>query len=301
MRPGQSLSSLTAKLLTGLEEYFKNRAPDVVLGHGDTTTCFATALSSFYHRVPFYHVEAGLRTFRIETPFPEEFNRQSVTPLAQHHFAPTEKERKNLLNDGIKPSSITVIGSTVHEAVELIRETIDEKNQLPFELPENKKIVAVTLHRREGLHTLETTLNGIRLAAQTRKDALFICPVHPNPLVQSIFKKCLSNIDNIRLVEPLSYPAFIKLLLQTQLVLTDSGGIQEEGSFLGKRILIARNETERLDGIKEGLVSIIGTSTDQIFSNLNENLNLVEDSFRIGKAKKYATEIIADHIERAEI
>jgi UDP-N-acetylglucosamine 2-epimerase (non-hydrolysing) len=301
MLPGQSLSSLTARLLTGLEEYFKRRTPDVILGHGDTTTCFATALSCFYHRVPFYHVEAGLRTFRIETPFPEEFNRQSVAPLAQHHFAPTETERTNLINDGIKSSSITIIGSTIHESVELIRDTSNEKNQLPFKLPENKKIVTVTLHRREGLHSLETTLNGIRLAAQTRKDALFICPIHPNPLVQSAFKKCLTDLDNVRLIEPLSYPAFINLLLRTQLVLTDSGGVQEEGSFLGKRILIARNETERLDGIQDGMVSIIGTNTDQIFSNLDKNLNIAEKSFRVEKPKKYATEIIADHIDKAVI
>lgn len=300
MNAGQSLSSLTAKLLTQLEDYFKNQKPDLVLGHGDTTTCFTTALSCFYHKIPFFHVEAGLRTYCLNTPFPEEFNRQSVAPLAYHHFAPTEIERENLLKDGIKSSSITVIGSTIHEAIELIR-TKHERNELPFELPKEQKIVAVTLHRREGLYSLENTLEGIRLAAQARQDALFICPVHPNPLVHSAFKKCLSNLNNVRLVEPLSYPAFINLLLRTQLILTDSGGVQEEASFLGKRILIARSETERLDGIQEGLVSLIGTSPDQIFLNLDTNLDRSAPTTYLGKPKKYATEIIVDQIEQAVI
>jgi UDP-N-acetylglucosamine 2-epimerase (non-hydrolysing) len=302
MSPGQSLSSLTAKILNGLETYFQTRRPDIVLGHGDTTTCFATALSSFYHKIPFLHVEAGLRTYKLDTPFPEEFNRQSVAPLASHHFAPTECERQNLLNDGIKESSITVIGSTVHEAVELIRQRSNNMQSFPFELPSGKKIVTVTLHRREGLNSLTQTLRGIRLAAQTSPDTLFICPVHPNPIVQASFNECLSGLNNIQLVAPLSYPSFINLLLRTDLILTDSGGVQEEGSFLGKRVLIARSETERLDGIKEGLVSLIGTDSDQIFENLNHHINLAPlNNLSMKAPQRAATDIISDYIEQVAI
>lgn len=300
MQRGQSLSSLTAKLLTGLEDYFGKQKPDLVLGHGDTTTCFATALSSFYHQIPFFHVEAGLRTFRLDTPFPEEFNRQSVAPLAYHHFAPSDIERRNLINDGIKTSKITIIGSTVFESLELIREK-STNNVLPFVIHKDKKVVAVTLHRREGIHSLDRTLSGIRQVAQTRKDTLFICPVHPNPAVQSAFKKCLSDLDNVRLLEPMNYPDFISLLLSSNLILTDSGGVQEEASYLGKRILIARSETERLDGMENGLVTLVGTSSEQVFSQLNKNLDNIETHLITTLPKKSASTIIADHIERAVI
>lgn len=289
MRPGQSLSSLTARILTGLEAYFEASRPDVVLGHGDTTTCFATALSSFYHQIPFLHVEAGLRTHRIDSPFPEEFNRQNVASLASHHFAPTEVERQNLINEGISDSSISIIGSTIHEAVDLMKSSLSNNETLPFRLPMDKKIVTVTLHRREGLNSLDQTLEGVRLTAKERPDTVFICPVHPNPNVQAAFRGCLSGLENVHLVDPLSYPDFIRLLLRTDLVLTDSGGVQEEGSFLGKRILIARSETERRDGMNEGLVSIIGTSRDQIYSQLTQHLET---------SRPAATEIIAEYIEQ---
>lgn len=300
MRTNQSLSSLTASLLTQLENYFQKHRPDVVLGHGDTSSCFATALSCFYHKIPFLHVEAGLRTHCLETPFPEEFNRQNIASLAQHHFAPTEIEKQNLLNEGINASAISIIGSTVHDAIEIIREKFNtEEKPFPFELPTGKKIVTVTLHRREKLNSLEQTLSAIRNVALKREDAFFICPIHPNPLVQSAFKECLSDLKNVRLLDPLSYPAFIRLLLKSQLILTDSGGIQEEASFLGKRILIARSETERQDGINEGLVSVIGTSSEQIFFNLNEGLNQQQEIIPLRRTKKYATNIIADYIEKA--
>jgi len=301
MRAGQSLSSLTSTLLTQLEGCFNDEIPDLVLGHGDTTTCFTTALSCFYHRIPFFHVEAGLRTHLLDTPFPEEFNRQSIAPLARHHFAPTETERQNLLNEGIGISSITVTGSTVHDAVDLIRTKNSPKNSLPFELPQDRKIVAVTLHRREGLHSLENTLHGIRLAAEARKDALFICPIHPNPIVQSVFRKCLVDLENVKLVQALDYASFIKLLLKTHLVLTDSGGVQEEASFLGKRTLIARTKTERDDGIKDGLASLVGVNPEHIFSSISKNLDYDSASVCFNRLEKRSTEIITDYIEKAAV
>lgn len=298
MRVGQSLSALTARLLTQLEDSFAVKKPDLVLGHGDTTSCFSAALSCFYHKIPFFHVEAGLRTYRLETPFPEEFNRQSVAPLARHHFAPTEIERQNLLKEGVPSSSITVIGSTVHEAVEMVQGKKSNRPRLSFDLRDRQKIVTVTLHRREGLSTLENTLEGVRLAAESREDALFVCLVHPNPLVQTAFRKCLSDIKNVKLLEPLNYSAFIQLLLRTQLVLTDSGGVQEEAAFLGKPILIARTETERLDGIQQGLVTLVGTSPEQISKNLNENLDRNVSPTNLKRPAQFATEIIADCIQR---
>lgn len=302
MRTGQSLSSLTSVLLTQLESCFGNQRPDLVLGHGDTTTCFATALSCFYHRVPFFHVEAGLRTHLLDTPFPEEFNRQSIAPLARHHFAPTEVELKNLLNEGVGSSSITVVGSTVHDAVEIIRaKSSSAEHSFPFELPKDRKIVAVTLHRREGLQSLEDTLHGIRLAAEARGDALFICPVHPNPIVQSAFQKCLADIENVKLVQALDYASFIKLLLKTHLVLTDSGGVQEEASLLGKRTLIARNKTEREDGLKDGLVSLVGVNPEHIFSSISKNLDCDSSFSRPNKLEKRSAEIITDYIEKAVV
>jgi UDP-N-acetylglucosamine 2-epimerase (non-hydrolysing) len=302
MRAGQSLSSLTSTLLNRLEICFNDQKPDLVLGHGDTTTCFSTALSCFYHRIPFFHVEAGLRTYLLDTPFPEEFNRQSIAPLARHHFAPTKIERQNLLNEGVGSSSITVTGSTVHDAVELIRaRNSPMEKPLPFELPQDKKIVAVTLHRREGLHSLENTLHGIRLAAEARADALFICPIHPNPIVQSAFLKCLGDIENVKLVQALDYASFIKLLLKTDLVLTDSGGVQEEASLLGKRTLIARTKTERDDGIKDGLVSLVGVNPENIFSSINKNLDCNALFIRSAKPEKRSAEIITDYVEKAVV
>jgi UDP-N-acetylglucosamine 2-epimerase (non-hydrolysing) len=302
MRTGQSLSSLTSALLTQLEGCFGNQRPDLVLGHGDTTTCFTTALSCFYHRIPFFHVEAGLRTHLLDTPFPEEFNRQSIAPLARHHFAPTQIERQNLLHEGIGTSSITVTGSTVQDAVELIRaRNSSMENPLPFELPQDKKIVAVTLHRREGLHSLENTLHGIRLAAEARADALFICPIHPNPIVQSAFRKCLGDIENVKLVQALDYASFIKLILKTDLVLTDSGGVQEEASLLGKRTLIARTKTERDDGIKDGLVSLVGVNPENIFSSITKNLDCNSFFIRSAKPEKRSSEIITDYVEKAVV
>lgn len=302
MKPGQSLSSLTSALLTQLERTFSHQKPDLVLGHGDTTTCFATALSCFYHRIPFFHVEAGLRTHLLDSPFPEEFNRQSIAPLARHHFAPTEVERQHLLNEGIGSSAITVVGSTVHDAVELIRtKCAPSETPFPFELPSDRKIVAVTLHRREGLHSLEDTLHGIRLAAESREDVLFICPIHPNPAVQAAFKKCLTDLENVKIVPALEYGSFIQLLMRTNLVLTDSGGVQEEASLLGKRTLIARDHTERDDGIRDGLVSVIGASPDKIFASIRQNLDQDSPLIRRSITEKRPTEIITDFIERMAI
>jgi len=296
MKPGQSLSSLTAKLLLGFEKYFKEERPDLVLAHGDTTTCFATALSSFYHRIPFFHVEAGLRTRRLDSPFPEEFNRQTTAPIASHHFAPTSVEQENLLSDGISPEAITITGSTVHEAIRAVRSKNIESDT------ERRPIVLVTLHRRESAGSLQNALRGLKLAAMKRPDVLFVCPVHPSPGVQRAFQACLNGQDNISLRPPMEYSKFISLLMRADLVVTDSGGVQEEAAFLGKRVLLARAETERADGLGSGLVKLVGMNSEAIQKAVQRELscpNPVVFRPERNNSQPPASEIIACEVMRA--
>lgn len=301
MTPGQSLSQLTSKILVKLENYFHHEKPDLVLAHGDTTTCFATAVSSFYHQIPFFHVEAGLRTYRLNSPFPEEFNRQTIAPIATHHFAPTLLEKKNLLKDGISGSTITVTGSTIHEAVRAMQSKIDPANESIFSLLSgHRPLVVVTLHRRESIQVLENTLQGIKRAASNRRDALFICPVHSNPLVQKAFKTFLGGTENIILTQSLEYSQFVSLLLRARLVVTDSGGVQEEAAFLGKKVLLARCETERNDGFQAGLIKLVGSSSENIQKSIlcELSVNQSKKKFNTHVSAKPASEIITDEVLR---
>ncbi len=302
MTPGQSLSQLTAKILLKFEDHFKNEKPDLVLAHGDTTTSFATAISCFYHQVPFFHVEAGLRTHCFHSPFPEEFNRQSIASIAQHHFAPTEIEKENLIKEGVSISSITVTGSTIHEAVRVMQSKISLANPLSaLSLPESRPIVVTTLHRREAAHALEGTLKGLKTAALNRPDAVFVCPVHPNPSVQRAFKSILLNTENIVLTDPLPYPQFISLLLRASLVVTDSGGVQEEAAFLNKPTLLVRSETERRDGLQTGVVKLVGHRAESIHAFILQGLSSSTAAFipRNANANQVgASEIIADEVMR---
>ncbi len=300
MKAGQSLSQLTARLLIKLEEHFAGDKPDLVLAHGDTTTCFATAISSFYHQVPFFHVEAGLRTYRLNSPFPEEFNRQTIAPIARHHFAPTELEKENLLRDGVSPSLITVTGSTVHEAVQTMISKENPASSITFpELTESRPLVVVTLHRREATESLQNTLHGLKGAASSRPDALFICPVHPNPLVQNAFRTYLKDVDNVILTEPLEYPQFVSLLMRSHLIVTDSGGVQEEAAFLGKKVLLARSETERADGLESGLVKLVGLNPENVRNAVLHELSCgTSDKYHEAKSSPHASEIITNEVQR---
>ncbi len=298
MRPGQSLTRLTARLLVKLENHFNHHCPDLVLAHGDTTTCFAAALSSFYKQIPFYHVEAGLRSHKLNSPYPEEFNRQSVTPMARHHFAPTELEKENLIKDGISPHLITITGSTVHDAIHLIK----NRNKNETGLGTQRSLVVVTLHRREANLSITQTLAGIRATAESRPEVVFVCPMHPNPSVQKAFKELLGNQKNIVLTNPLPYPEFISLLMKAQLVVTDSGGVQEEAAYFGKNVLVARGETERRDGFSSGLVKLIGVtaeSTQRFITETLDESNLKKpDNQTIHDQSPSASSIIADVVER---
>lgn len=295
MKPNQSLPKLTARLLVKLETYFKHRRPDLVLAHGDTTTCFAAALSSFYQHIPFFHVEAGLRSHKLSSPFPEEFNRQSVAPLARHHFAPTSIEKENLIKDGVHSHSITITGSTIHDAIQLMK----NKTQ-PLVLGPNQatqKIVVVTLHRRESNQSIIQTLSGIKCTALHRPDILFVCPVHPNPSVQTAFHHLLDGQKNIFLIDPLPYPKFISLLMQAQHILTDSGGVQEEAAYLGKKVLLARRETERRDGLANGTACLIGLSAASTEQSIQRALNTTND-LPVNQNITSASATIAEFVER---
>ncbi len=299
MRPGQSLSKLTARLLVKLENHFKHHRPDLVLAHGDTTTCFATALSSFYQQIPFFHVEAGLRSYHLNSPFPEEFNRQSVAPMAHHHFAPTELEKINLINDGIQDHKITVTGSTVHDAIHIIK----TKNRNADHIPDigTRPTVVVTLHRREANQAMQQTLTGLKHVAIERPDVMFICPIHPNPNVQNAFRSILGGHENIKLLDPLPYAEFISLLMKSNLVVTDSGGVQEESVYFGKRVLLARAETERRDGLDSGLVQLIGHDVEFTRRSIKQalcNSNFTHELLGENGMPLHASETIARVVER---
>ncbi|RYZ94802.1 MAG: UDP-N-acetylglucosamine 2-epimerase (non-hydrolyzing), partial [Proteobacteria bacterium] len=258
MRPGQSLGRLTARLLVKLESALVATAPNLVIGHGDTTSCLAAAMASFYQKIPFFHVEAGLRSGKLNAPYPEEFNRRSVAPLATHHFANSTRERENLLADGIDERKITVTGSTIEDALYHLK----PPDLRPVRSrPRN---VMVTLHRREGLQALDAILEEVALAAEMRPEIHFLCPLHPNPAVRFAFHCALGALPNVSLTDPMPYANFLNALSRADLVITDSGGVQEEAALLCRPVLLARDETERSDGIKSGLVAL-GSREPKVF------------------------------------
>ncbi len=296
MRPNQSLSGLTASILSNLETVFIQDQPDIVLAHGDTTTSYVAALSAFYHRIPFFHVEAGLRTYRLDSPYPEEFNRQGISRLSTHHFAPTELEKRNLMKDGVYENGITITGSTVHDSIREIQNS--QLSRTPLVSVNRKKLSVVTLHRREsGTQNLKNLMEGIRSAALKSKDTTFIYPVHPNPISKKFAHEVFHGIENVELSNPLDYVSFISLLDRADLVITDSGGIQEETSYLGTPTLILRDLSERMDGIDSGTTHIIGTDEARIESEVLRHLSRVP--FRLRRnipAGVRASDIIADKV-----
>lgn len=293
MRPGQSLPRLTARLLCRLETYLASRRPSLVLGHGDTTTCLAAALSAFYQHTPFFHVEAGLRSGNLLAPYPEEFNRRSVAPLASHHFAPTSRERQNLREAGVADGKISVTGSTIPDAVRAAGLGQDRCVRA-------QPTVLVTLHRRESLTSLDETLRAIAELAQERSDLSFLCPLHPNPLVQTSFRRNLQSLPNVTLREPLKYGDFLRTLAAARLVMTDSGGVQEEAAFLGKQVLLARGETERNDGLAEGLVHLGGRDPDRFKSLARKLLSVsVTPASQPASPASHASRQIAARVREA--
>jgi UDP-N-acetylglucosamine 2-epimerase (non-hydrolysing) len=279
MRPDQSLAGLTSRLLTAIDEVLVASDPDFVLVQGDTTTVLAGALASFYRRVPVGHVEAGLRTGDLTSPFPEEGNRRLTTPLAALHFAPTERSRVNLLAEGIDPAKVLVTGNTVIDALhlELARQ---EEPSISAELTErlarligedlrDRPMVLVTGHRRENFgEGFEQICDALARLAQRHPETLFVYPVHLNPNVKQVVHARLGQAENIRLIGPQPYSEFVALLSRCTLVLTDSGGVQEEAPSLGKPVLVMRDTTERPEGVDAGTVKLVGPVSDAIAENV---------------------------------
>jgi UDP-N-acetylglucosamine 2-epimerase (non-hydrolysing) len=280
MTSNQELSELTAKVLTGLQQVLSEVKPDLVVVHGDTTTTMAATLAAFYQQIPVGHVEAGLRTHNIYSPWPEEINRQVTSRIATLNFAPTELSRQNLLSENIEQSSITVTGNTVIDAllsvVNKFRADDTLRAQLEASIPSldpNRKLLLVTGHRRENFG--DGFENICRALAELADNAglEIIYPVHLNPNVQGPVHETLGDHDNIQLIEPLDYLPFVYLMEKANIILTDSGGIQEEAPSLGKPVLVMRDTTERPEAVDEGTVKLVGTDKDKIVSEVTQLLN----------------------------
>lgn len=280
MKPGQTLSDVTSGVLKGLEAVFAEWLPDVVLVHGDTATTFAASLAAYYHKVKIGHVEAGLRTGDIYSPWPEEANRKLTGALANYHFAPTQSSYNNLIKENINPENITITGNTVIDALLKVKEKVetdhklidDFKAQFSF-LDENKKMILVTGHRRENFgQGFLNICQALANIAQKYSDVQIVYPVHLNPNVQKPVNELLSGISNIHLIAPQDYLPFVYLMNRSYLILTDSGGIQEEAPSLGKPVLVMRDTTERPEAVEAGTVKLVGTDTTVIEKSVTDLL-----------------------------
>ena len=276
MQPGQDLTDVTTAILQGLKQVFAEWRPDVVLVHGDTATTLATTLAAYYHQIPVAHVEAGLRTGNLYSPWPEEGNRKLTGALAALHFAPTATSQANLLKEGVAAEQITVTGNTVIDALLQVVEKLDSdqalkqafSEQFAF-LRQNNRLVLVTGHRRESFGGgFERICQALAETATAFPDVEIVYPVHLNPNVREPVNRLLANIGNVHLIEPLDYLPFVYLMNRSYLILTDSGGIQEEAPSLGKPVLVMRDTTERPEAVEAGTVKLVGTSVDAIIENL---------------------------------
>lgn len=279
MQTDQTLAGLTARAITGLDDYLTNYKPDMVIIQGDTTTVFCAALCAFYHKIPVGHVEAGLRTWNKYSPFPEEINRVLSTHLSTLHFAPTQKSKENLIREGISPEKIFVTGNTVIDALYLVLDKIKANPpaipQLPQEIMKNDQpLVLITGHRRENFgEGFKNICQAIARLADRYTQTAFVYPVHLNPNVKKPVFSILGGYKNIYLIEPLSYLPFVALMNHAKIILTDSGGVQEEAPSLGKPVLVMRETTERPEAVKAGTVKLVGTNAELICAEAEELLN----------------------------
>ena len=291
MKQGQDLYDVTARVLMGMRDILKKELPDVVLVHGDTTTSVAAALAAFYQQIPVGHVEAGLRTYNVYSPWPEEMNRQITGRIATYHFAPTVLSRYNLLKEGVDDEMIIVTGNTVIDALQMVVDKIKTDKKLDNELSRSlllsgydvtrlnkkKRLVLITGHRRENFGDgFISVCKSIKTLAQVYPDVDFVYPMHLNPNVRKpiheVFGEDLSNLKNIFFIEPLEYLSFVYLMEKSTIVLTDSGGIQEEAPGLGKPVLVMRDTTERPEALEAGTVKLVGTGYNSIIDNVSDLL-----------------------------
>ena len=266
MKEKQTLFDITTGILNGIGEVLDEVKPDVVLVHGDTSTTFVTALACFYKQIPIGHVEAGLRTYNIYSPYPEEFNRQAVSIISSYNFAPTELSRDNLLREGHAADSIYVTGNT---AIDALKTTVREDYTHPeLDWAKDSRLIMITAHRRENLgQPMRNMFRAIRKVMDEHPDVKAIYPIHMNPVVRQAANEELGYCDRIRIIEPLEVLDFHNFLARSYMILTDSGGIQEEAPSLGKPVLVMRDTTERPEGIKAGTLKLVGTDEDVIYEN----------------------------------
>ncbi len=275
MEKGQTLSDLTSRLFPKMDAVLLKIRPDLIVVQGDTTTAFAVALKAFYERIPVAHVEAGLRTFNKYHPFPEEINRVLISHLGDLHFAPTVQAKNNLLREGIPGKRVFVTGNTVVDALREVRSKLAaSKIDLPASVPAGKRIILVTAHRRESFgKPMLAICRALKTIAKRHPDVEIIYPVHLNPNVQTVVHSELQGLRNVHLWRPLSYLEFLKLMEWSTLILTDSGGVQEEAPSFGKPVLIMREVSERGEGIRMGIAKLVGTSTAKIVREAEKLLN----------------------------
>ena len=274
MSQRQTLFDITTRAMNGLDEIFSKTKPDLVLVHGDTTTTLAGSLAAYYHQIPVGHVEAGLRTFNKYSPFPEEMNRRLTDAITDLNFAPTETSKQNLLREGTPADKIFVTGNTVIDALHMVvkkKFSFDEKFESLFE---NSRVILVTTHRRENWgEPLRHVYQALKDVLAKFQDVQIIFPVHRNPTVRKVVDEELGSIDRVTLIEPLEYQPFSNLMNRAALILTDSGGIQEEAPALGKPVLVLRDTTERPEAVEFGTVKLVGTDRKKIFQTVSELLS----------------------------
>lgn len=301
MTKNQTLEGITIKILTRIGEVLEEVKPDVVLVHGDTTTSFVASLACFYRQIPIGHVEAGLRTYDIYSPFPEEFNRQAVGLIAKYNFAPTEDTAENLLKEGKEKNSIFVTGNTV---VDAIKTTISKDYQHEaLDWASDSKLILLTAHRRESVGApMRSMFRAIRRVVDEHPDCKVIYPIHLNPVIRGIAEEEFGDDDRIRIIEPLDVVAFHNFMDRSYMILTDSGGVQEEASAIGKPVLVMREKTERMEGVKTGGLKLVGTDEEKIYENMKLLLENKDAYSKMCNAKNpygdgFASKYIADILE----
>ncbi len=301
MKERQTLFDVTINILDRIREVLEKEKPDVVLVHGDTSTTFVTALAAFYMQIPVGHVEAGLRTYNIYSPYPEEFNRQAVGIVAKYNFAPTEMSRDNLIREGKDERCVYITGNT---AIDALKTTVREDYTHPeLEWAKGSRLIMITAHRRENLgEPMENMFRAIRRIIDEHPDVKAIYPIHMNPVVREIAARHLSGSDRIRIIEPLDVLDFHNFLARCHMIITDSGGIQEEAPSLGKPVLVMRDTTERPEGIAAGTLRLVGTEEKVIYENFKELLENEEAYLKMSRASNpygdgFACRRIADIIE----
>ncbi|HBN55394.1 MAG TPA: UDP-N-acetylglucosamine 2-epimerase (non-hydrolyzing) [Lachnospiraceae bacterium] len=301
MKERQTLFDVTTNILNRIKEVLEEVTPDVVLVHGDTSTTFVTALACFYLQIPVGHVEAGLRTYNIYSPYPEEFNRQAVSIISSYNFAPTELSKENLLKEGKAPETIYVTGNT---AIDALKTTVRKDYTHPIlDWAKGSRLIMITAHRRENLgEPMKHMFRAIRRVCDEHPDIKAVYPIHMNPVVRETADQILGGDERIRIIEPLDVLDFHNFLARSHLILTDSGGIQEEAPSLGKPVLVMRDTTERPEGIKAGTLKLVGTEEEVIYHNFKRLLENEEEYKKMSTASNpygdgFASVRIADILE----